>query len=533
MEFKFSHRDLTGTQRLLQRFFEILPGALSWAVILGAVILGLVKPLAASVFIIAFDFYLLLRFVYMIIFLSFVRSRLNLEAKTDWLYRAKGLNRIYDYWKELNEQEANPQAKQDLSRAIHRNEMRILEKSKQKAPYLEDLHHLVIIAAETPDAEKLSQTMDSLMRSNFPSIKITAVFAFDYGVKGSLRANTSQLIEKYRDKLFEALVVYASDKLSQETSKRPAIANCAAREAVKYFKARRIPLDKVIVSCFEPGIIISPDYLSCLTYRFMVSPYRQAACFQPIPVYDYTILSSPVARATLNASASFSQLIEAANPDNLVSFSSYSLSLDVLADVDYWPPDSASMDTAIFWKAFIYFNGGFRVIPLYIGYPIKPCAGPYELYRQKREQAMAIENFPMVMRAFLKAERIPFAKKISFTFKLLQTQLLSSVWPFLLFIAGWFPALLSGREFQDVATYYSAPRITFLIFSLMIVGMMMSLILTKLVLPQNRPENKTFAKISDMVTLVPLTLIGIFLQSLAALAVETRLVFRRRNSSYG
>src|SRR3989338_5817138 len=144
MEFEFSHQGLTGAQRFLQRFFEILPGVLSWAVILGAVALGLVKPLAASLFILAFDFYLILHFTYMIIFLLFIRSRISLEAKTDWLYRAKGLNRIYDYWRELNEAETNPQAKQDLSRAIHRNELRILEKRKQKVPFLEDLHHLEI-----------------------------------------------------------------------------------------------------------------------------------------------------------------------------------------------------------------------------------------------------------------------------------------------------------------------------------------------------------------------------------------------------
>ncbi|MFH1363374.1 MAG: hypothetical protein ABIH45_04120 [Candidatus Omnitrophota bacterium] len=538
MEFNFSNQNLSRPQATLQRFFEILPGILSWGIILGVIVLGLTRPLAVAGLILAFDLYLVLRFTYMIIFLLFLRSRLELEAKTDWLARARGINRLYDYWRELNELEVGPKGKQDLSRTIHKNELRILEKSRSRAPLLEDIHHLIIIPGKAADIANFSSTVDSLLRSDFPSIKISVIFAFEYGVSQPLRLTVSRLIERYRDKLFEVQAVYCPDKPSSKYPNRSAVINFAARESVKYFNQKRIPLEKVITSYFQAGVLVSPDYLSCLTYRFMVSPYRQAACFQSIPVYNYSIWSDPVSRITLNASASFFQLIEAANPDNLVSFSSYSLSLAALAEFDYWPQDSASIDTAMFWKAFIYFNGNFKVIPLYIGYPVKTVVEAQaswfkELYRQKQEQAMAVQDFPIAMRAFLKAGRMPLAKRILQAFKLLEAQLSVSLWPFLLLVAGWFPALLCGREFSDSGTYYSTPRITFLIFSLMVIGLIMSLVLTKRVLPERKSERKILVKIVDWLTLVPLALIGIFLQSLAVLSVQTGLIFGRRHSHDG
>ena len=61
--------DLSGRDRILYRAFEILPGALSWGTILLCVVLSWWAPVAAALFIIAFDFYWLLKTVYLSMYL--------------------------------------------------------------------------------------------------------------------------------------------------------------------------------------------------------------------------------------------------------------------------------------------------------------------------------------------------------------------------------------------------------------------------------------------------------------------------------
>jgi len=534
MQFKFSNQNLSPGQKLLERFFQMLPGAISWAIL--GVLIGLcfLKPLTAAAVIIAFNFYWLLRLIYMNVFLALSRSRLKLEEKTDWLGRAKGINRIYDYWKELGELEAAAKGKRDISLLILKKEIRILEKSKQKAPLLEDLHHLVILPVEAGQEAFISRTVASLIGGNFSSIKITVILAFDQKVSESSKLTVRRLIERYREKFFDFFAVYYPGKSYTGKPFKGAIVSYATEEAARYFKEKKVAYERVVVSSLKPGVVVNPDYLSCLSYRYVVSPRRQTACFQSLPVYDSSIWQVKASKRVLEASASAFQLVEAINPDNLVSFSGYSMSLATLVELEFWPPDLISADTAIFWKAFIYFNTAFTVKPLYVEYPINIESGPeswksyQELYQRKKQLSFAAENFPIVMRAFLKSWRMPFARKVSYGFKMLEAQVSTSIWPFIVFVISWLPALFAGREFSDANIYYSAPRITFLIFALMFLSVIACISLTNRIFPTKKYKLGFLKQIVHFLVLVFIVPVGIFLTATANLTTQTNLFFGRR-----
>jgi hypothetical protein len=88
MKFDFTGGKLTGSERTTQRFFEIMPGATSWTIIIGMTALAFLKPLAAAIIIIAFDLYWLLRLLYMTLFLLLSYFRLSVEKQADWMKRA-------------------------------------------------------------------------------------------------------------------------------------------------------------------------------------------------------------------------------------------------------------------------------------------------------------------------------------------------------------------------------------------------------------------------------------------------------------
>ena len=51
--------------KVLKRIFEIIPGGLSWGIIISLILLSIVYPVASSVIIITFDFYWIIRTVYL------------------------------------------------------------------------------------------------------------------------------------------------------------------------------------------------------------------------------------------------------------------------------------------------------------------------------------------------------------------------------------------------------------------------------------------------------------------------------------
>ena len=108
MKFKYSAESLVGFEKILQRFFEILPGAVSWSSLVGITLLSLTKPFAAAIVIIVFDLYWLFRLFYTTIFLVLSYRILSSESRTDWMKEIRALQdrRLQDISNPFRRQEA-------------------------------------------------------------------------------------------------------------------------------------------------------------------------------------------------------------------------------------------------------------------------------------------------------------------------------------------------------------------------------------------------------------------------------------------
>lgn len=77
----------------MHRFFEILPGALAWLTLVSIILFSWRLPIFASVFIILFDVYWLLKTVYLSLHLRSTFSAMKKNLKIDWLLKLKEFNR--------------------------------------------------------------------------------------------------------------------------------------------------------------------------------------------------------------------------------------------------------------------------------------------------------------------------------------------------------------------------------------------------------------------------------------------------------
>ncbi len=531
MKFRFSRQNLTGREAVLERMFAILPGLASWTILLGMVLVSFCYPLLGAMLVIAFDFYWLLRLFYMTFFLVLAYFRLSMEKDTDWMARVHELDHLDEYLHDFQNQQGKLDFKRKVSLWLHKRKIEHLKHSGSLPPASNEIYHLVIFSVAKESQEIVESGIESLANQNFPPKQILAVVALEERAEESIKKGIQAIQAKYRDHFFDFLVPLHPDGIPGEAKVKGANVTYAAKTAAKYFEAKGVLFDNVVVSCFDADTVVSPEYFACLTYHFMVYPKRNQASFQPIPVYHNNIWEASAFARVLDIGSSFFQLIEATNPEKLVTFSSHSMSFKALVDVGYWPVDMISDDSAIFWKALIHFDGKYRVIPMYVTLSMDVVSGTtwwktiVNVYRQKRRWAWGVENFSIVMRGFLATDKISISDKMTYGFKLFEDHVAWATWAFLLTFIGWLPALFAGREFSNSVLYYSAPRITGLIFNMASLALVTTIILSLFLLPKKKVKNSLLKKIGHAIEWLLVPLIVVFLSALPALDAQTRLMF--------
>ncbi|MBI4309097.1 MAG: glycosyltransferase family 2 protein [Candidatus Omnitrophica bacterium] len=533
MRFSYSKENLSAPQARLQRLFEILPGLTSWAILTAMVLLSIFSPFTAAIITIAFYLCWLLRLLYMTLFLVLSYIRLNLEGTTDWMGRVHGIDHSADYLKILNARHGLLTFKQRFSVWLHRRELRKLTRSSRLPPSSKDIYHLVIFPILKENAQIIGAAVEAVSRQLFRPKQIIVVFALEKRAAQEIKNDVHAIAQKYHSHFLDCFTVLHPDEVPGEARVKGANVTCAARKAKEYIEANNIPLENVICSCFDADTVVSKHYFSCLTYHFMVTPDRQRASFQPIPVYHNNIWQVPGFARVIETGSSFFQLIEATNPEKLVTFSSHSMSFKALVEVGYWPVDMISDDSAIFWKCYVHYDGHYRVIPMYVTLSMDvACADNWwntvkNVYKQKRRWAWGVENFPLVMRAFLGSDKIPLYDKLRHGFKLFEGHISWATWGFLLSIIGWMPVLFARREFASSVVYYNVPEIANTIFNLASLCLVTSIVLSLSLLPKTTIRYSGFKKLGHALEWLMIPVILVIFGALPALDAQTRLMRAR------
>ena len=125
---------------MVKRFFEILPGALAWATIIGMFFFSWLLPTWVSIFIILFDVYWLLKTVYLSLHLRATFSQMKENLAVDWLRRLAELKDV---------------------------------------PPWESIRHLVILPMYEESYEVVRESFASLLRAHYPKEKMLVVLAVE------------------------------------------------------------------------------------------------------------------------------------------------------------------------------------------------------------------------------------------------------------------------------------------------------------------------------------------------------------------
>lgn len=531
--FIFSHETATARDRRRERFFAMLPGTISGSILIGMTVLSFAHPITAAMFIVAINFYWLFRMLYMTVFLSIAYMVLAVEKETDWISRChlleQGKAGLENFRRELPGLRHHASLRRRINLRNQERELRQVAEQGIHVPAFDSIYHVVIIAATKEGKGVIEPGIQGMLVSQFPSSRIVPVIAVE-GRSGPQQEHMARgLKDFYQKNFFDFLVAVHPDHISGEARVKGANVSYAARQAARLFEEKKIPFENVIVSCFDADTIPSARYFAALTYHFMRHPRRTRASFQPIPVYHNNILQAPAFVRILETGSSFFQLIEATNPEKLVTFSSHSMSFKALVEIGYWPVDMISDDSAIFWKALIHYGGDYRVVPMYVTLSMDAVMAENfwktvkTVYVQKMRWAWGVENFPIVMRAFLTEKGIPWINKIRYTIKLLEMHVSWATLGFLVTVIGWLPAIFASQEFSNSVMFYNSSRISGLIFNLASSTFVVTIYLSQRLLPRHKARIPPLKRIVYALEWFLIPLVFTFLSSLPSLDAQTRL----------
>ena len=482
-------------ERIIYRCFEILPAFLSWGTLFLAFILSWLAPVAVAVFIIVFDCFWLFRVFYLSFHQSASYRLMKKNLSIDWLEKIKKLKN----W--------------------------------------QDIYHLVVLPMYKEEINIVSSSLQSLVDSSYPKTKMIVVLAVEE--RGGREAvKTAQEAEKeFAKRFFQFLVIRHPQDIPGEITGKGANLAWAIKKAKELIDDKLSLLyENVIVSNFDIDTRPYPQYFAILTWHYLTSKKPLKSSYQPIPVYNNNIWSAPAFSRVIATSGTFWQMMQQERREQLVSYSSHSIPLKALNEIGY-PQNIVSDDSRVFWKFYFAYDGEYKIVPLY--YPVSMDAvmaknllrTAINQYRQQRRWAWGCENIPYILYGFLKNKKISLREKIHHTFVILDGFWSWAVATLLIFFLGWLPLMVGGENFQVSLLSYNLPKLTSVIMTIAMFGMLVSAILSMILLPP-RPKNFSKWKNFSMVfqwLLLPFTLIifGAFpaLESQARLAMGRYLGF--------
>ena len=484
--------------RRFYRLFEMIPGVISLGTLLGIFVFSWLFPSWVSIFIICFCFYYLLKIFYYSIHQLMGYFRVKSNMKRDWLRDVKKIKRS----------EGHPDWRQ--------------------------IYHVIILPTYKEGKEIIQESIETLIKADYPKEKMIIVLAAEEKSGQVFIDEAGDIARKYGDKFYQFLVsVHPGGVVGEISGKGSNVAFAGREVKEKIIDKLAIPYENILISTFDIDTKVFPQYFSCLTWHYLTEKNSMNASYQPVPVYNNNIWSATAFSRVVATSNTFWQMIQQEGVDKLVTYSSHSTPAKVFFEVGY-PANVVQDDSRIFWRAYLYYDGNYRVVPLYYLVSMDAVMAQsfwktiLNQYKQQKRWAWGCAEIPYIIFGFLHNKKINFWTKVSHMYTLIDGFWSWSTSALLLFLLGWMPLLLGGKKFNFSVLSFNLPILTGQIMTISMVGMIVSAILSTMLLPPVPQEMKWYVRWFKKSTVflqwlfLPITLIAF--GALPALDAQIRLM---------
>jgi hypothetical protein len=517
-----------------ERMLEIIPGFLTWLIILFPVIASIFSPILVAAFIIIFDFYWLVKAMVMGIYLISGYRHMKRDAEIDWLDRCRRISEDYQEYLVYLEKEkelAWGWRRKKIKEEI--NEVEVWLNRQDTPKNWHEIFHVVMLPFYKESYQTMRSSVDACARANFPKKKMIIILGVEERAGAEALKIAEKIKEEYQDVFYQFMVSLHPGDIVGEIKGKGSNANWMATKVLKpYIDQAKIPYENILVSIFDGDTRPNRNFFSCITYKYIINPNRVRRGYQPIPLYSNNIWHVPAINRLVAFGSSFWQMIESTRPYRMVNFSSQVLSFQTLYDIDFWDTTIVSEDSRHYYRAILAYGGDYQVVPIFIPvYMDAVLAGSFwetlkNQYLQKQRWAWGIEHFPYFVKEAFRDRQVPFFQKIEIIFRLLEGHISWSTASLLIATAVWFPYLLNPA-FSQTVLGSNMPVFARTLLMITWIGIVVSMTISLLLLPK-RPKNYPRAKMIFMLVqwvLIPIS--AVFFGSIPAIDAQTRLMINK------
>lgn len=519
---------------LQERFWEVLPGLQFWLAIIGAICLAAFRPLWASVFIICFDLYWVLKACNVGLHLFSSYRIFRVVVTMDWLARVQLLNENFDAFIARVQAESVNDTRAVAQRYFAREAARLtaFKSLSRPIPAYEEFYHLVLFPFVDESVEVLSTTLDALLAINYPKDKIFVVVAGEERA-GQEALDTARAIkEKYAHHFGRFFTTVHPDGLEGEIKGKSANASFAVQSLLPEFERLGIPVDRVIISNFDSDTVVHPQYLARVMYEFLTAEKPYQSSYQPIAIYNNNIWDAPAFIRVVSVSNSFWQFTESSRPDRLRTFSSHSMTLKALIDVGFWKKDLINEDGFIYWQCYLHYKGDYKVVPLFVPISLDTCLDSTtwktfkNQYKQKKRWAYNVEYYPHLVPKLLFGDA-PFWDRLYKLYQYVEGNFNWATASILISTLGLLPLFLGGPDFLDSVVAYNLPRVTQVLLRVAFVFIFFSIYVNLVLLPPRPAKYTKFRTVMMYLQWLLVPIVSMIFGSIPAIEAQTRLMLGR------
>jgi hypothetical protein len=508
-------------EKRLYRLYELIPGVLTWSLLLIPFVFYKISPIFVSIFFLIY------------VELWFFRS-MKYAIQIIYAWRKSVRFKQIDFNKLLSHFSDNPpREKLPIFDLVHRDFYERLAKLKATDDFIQfkDIIHVVILATYKEDIEILRSSIGEIFNSDYPKEKIYFVLATEERDKERAEKYSKILQEEYGHKFGRFYSFMHPKDIPGEIIGKGGNITFAGRKIAEVLEKDGIDSKNVIVTSLDADNRVSKDYFLCLAYNYLIAEDRKKKSYQPLPLFYNNIWNVPIFSRLIAISNTFFQMVQFVSLRNLRNFSSHAQSLEALKEMDFWATNTIVEDGHQFWRAYFKYNGDHYVVPLFV--PIYQDAVQGKTYfdtiaaqyKQLRRWAWGCTDIPFILINMKKKDgKIPFWRNFDVAYNLIEGHVMWATTPVMVTVSSTISKLL--RDSSNTVFVYNLSHILSILFTVALTGVFVSMCVSLAMLPKT-PKGIIY-KFSYILQWVFLPLITVFFGALPAIDAHTRLMIGKR-----
>jgi hypothetical protein len=542
------HNEDRTRYRWLGRMLEMVPGTISWAVLILPLWLSFSYPWLVAYFVLSFDFYWLCRALWFSGAVIVAYRRISRVLAVDWTDRLERVGRISAFLAEIETHrssdadgpEAGPfgvsvtgmpvAAARRVKREME-EDLRRLRVLPSPAPSADELIHLALIPTYTESLEKLRHTVRALAEAEWPAERKMCAIITRETDEGGI-ANVAALRAEFGDAFAEFIHVLDPLEPGIVIGKSSAMAWGGRYLYRLLVRERGMDPRRIMVTDLDADYRIHPQYFAYLTWVHLTDANRDTQLYQPIPYFHNNIWEAPVMQRLFAAVLTQLQMWRSVLPEKLQSFGSYSTTLHLVHDVGYWATDAIPEDSRFYWKSYFRYGDRFRAVPLFMPiYGDAVRARGYwrsmaEQYLQARRWAWGVTDIPYVIQNAIAHSEISFWSRFWRVMNLFGEHINWAIAPFVVMFGATVP-LLINPSFAETTLGQNLPLFASVMLTIALIGLLVLVAVESRIVPPRPASWGPVQRIASYIQWLGLPFVGIFFSNLPALDAQTRLLTGR------